>query len=454
MTRRAVVVTAASVVSPLGVGLKAFAENLLAGKSGVGMLSGFDASSLPVRIAGEVRDFDPRPYVQPRKALKLMARDIQMGVVAARLLATESGVPLDQFDPTRLGVVFGSDMVQNALEDVYALYHACLVEDASPASILQQFAPRGAFAGACSTLADDGRRFEFDRWGGEMSGRVFPLFMLKHLPNMAACQASIALNAQGPSNSVLQAEASSLLAIQEAARIIERGAADVMVAGGMGTRITPLVFVQSILGRQLSRRNDAPELACRPFDVARDGMVMGEGGGALLLESEEHALARGAKPLARIVGSGAACVSRSNPNYQPGKSLRLALARALADSGWSASDVGSVNADGYGAAAGDQVEAEAIRDVLGSDVPVFAAKGYFGNLGAGSGAVELAASLVGMQHGLVPATLNCEELDPRCPVNVVRREPLPGKAADRILKFNQSLEGQAVAVALERWTGS
>jgi 3-oxoacyl-[acyl-carrier-protein] synthase II len=254
------------------------------------------------------------------------------------------------------------------------------------------------------------------------------------------------LDARGPNNSIVQGAASSLLAVIEAATVIERGLADAMLAGGSGT----LVANSSLPFRgweQLSQWNGPPEGASRPFDARRSGIVPGEGAATILLESREHAERRGAKLLARIAGFGRRFEPVRPGQPLAGAAIEQSLDAAMNGAGMQPADVGHVNAHGEGSVGFDAVEARAIHKVLG-EVPVTAPKSYFGDLGAGSGAVELAASVLALMHGRVPPTLNYESPDPACPINVIHGAPL---ASDKpAIVLNQSSTGQAAAVVLAR----
>lgn len=418
---REIVISGVGVLSPIGTSRAEMWSSIVARESGVRRLSAFDASALPVQIGGEIPNFDGKAYVPVKKSLKVMNREIQLGVSVARMAVKDAALDPTQVDPERFGVICGADLMQDAIPDITPLYQACIADG----------------------------KFDFAPWGRVMGQHVFPLFMLKYLPNMAACHMAIAFDALGPNNTVTMGGASSLLAILEAVRVIERGAADVMLAGGAGTRIQPLKYVQSCVGADLSRRNDDPARAMRPFDRDRDGYVNGEGGAIFVLETRAHAESRGAKILARVCGGGRAAESRGAHQPLTGSALARAMRAALADAGWQRSDVGHVNADGLSTRAADVAEAGAIAETLGP-VPVTAPKSYFGFLGAGSGAVELAASIAGFEQGLVPPTLNYRTPDAACPLDVVCDEPRSGRAAERVLAVNQSFAGQAVALAIEK----
>jgi 3-oxoacyl-[acyl-carrier-protein] synthase II len=269
--------------------------------------------------------------------------------------------------------------------------------------------------------------------------------MLKYLPNMVACHVAISHDARGPNNSHSLRECSSLMAMGEAVRVVERGHADVMIGGGTGSRVHPLLWARSTL-LDVTRRNGAPEGLSRPFDALRDGFVSGEGAAAFVLERREHAVARGADIVARVVGYGSSFEACPNGRPVSGAATRRAIVAALRSAGLEAADIGHINAHGLSTVDDDRAEAEAITAELG-DVPVTALKSYFGNLGSGTGAVETVASILAIQHGRVPVTLNYERPDPACPVNVISREPLTG-AKPVALLLNHSMTGQAVAMVI------
>jgi len=418
-----VVITGVGVVSPIGIGNEAFWNSLSEGRSGVRRLDLFGQTDLeeldlPPPFGADVADFDPKQYVRPRKSLKVMSREIQLAFAAADLACTDAGLPDRPIDPERLGIVFGADMLPCELSELAPAFRGCLVDG----------------------------QFEYDRWGQTAMAELYPLWMLKYLPNMPACHIGIAQDARGPNNSLTLGEVSSLSAVAEAVRVIERGHADAMIGGGTGSRIVPGSWARAqILG--ISRRRDDPTTIMCPFDARRDGTINGEGAGAFLLERRSCAEARGARILACILGF--ASTFESCPNGRPlqGRAIRGAIAGALADAGMAADAVGHVNAHGASTVWDDRIEAQAIRDVLG-DVPVTAPKSYFGHLAAGTGAVEMAASVLGLQRGLIPQTLNYRQPDPDCPVHVVRERPIP---ADRptALILNHAHSGQAVAMLVQ-----
>jgi 3-oxoacyl-[acyl-carrier-protein] synthase II len=289
-------------------------------------------------------------------------------------------------------------------------------------------------------------RFDFGQWGDKGLSEIFPLLMLKYLPNMPACHVAIARDARGPNNTITLGEVSSLLAIAEAARVIERGQADVMLCGGVSSRIHPLHWVRSTLG-ELSHREHDPAGACRPFDADRDGMVQGEGAASFVLESRRHAIARGAAVLGQLRGIASAFQPPKVHSPESESALHRAIRGALRSAGIDPSEIGHVNADGLSTVEDDRREARAIRDCLG-DVPVTAPKSYFGNLGSATGAVEMVASVLAFEAGVIPPTLNYERSDPECPVNVVAGLPLEVQRPTALL-LNRAPTGQVVALVVE-----
>jgi 3-oxoacyl-[acyl-carrier-protein] synthase II len=416
--REQVVITGLGVVSPIGIGRASFWQSLLSGTSGVGYITQFDASSLPVAIAAEVRDFDPKRFVRPRKNLKVMARDTQFAMAAVELACEDARLDASQVDPDRCGVVFGADRIRNELDEIASTYRACL----------------------------EANRFDFRRWPTAGAEATYPLLMLKNLPNMLASHISIAKDARGPNNTICSAEVSGLLAVAEAASIIARGVADVVFVGASASRFHPLDWVRSCMIDALSRRRDSPQAASRPFDQDRDGQVRGEGAAALVLESRNHALRRGAAMLAQVAGWGAGFDTGTNGSSKAALGICFAIQSALRQAGLEASAIGHVNAHGLSTVVDDRREAAALASIL-PEVPVFAPKSYFGNLGAASGAVELAASVLAIAQGVVPMSLNCERPDPQCPVSVIRDGPCWSRAATAIV-VNRTTSGQAAAVLI------
>jgi 3-oxoacyl-[acyl-carrier-protein] synthase II len=414
-----VVVTGAGIFSPIGIGREAFWDALYHGRSGIGLIQSFDTRNLPIRTAAEILDFDPRRHVSNRKQIKVMCRDAQLGVAAAELACRDAGIGPGTIDPERFGVVLGADRICCALDTCEPTYRACSVDG----------------------------KFEFSRWGEGMTV-AFPLGFLKVLPNMIASHVSITEDARGPNNTIHQAEASSLLAVSEAMNAIHRGAADVMLAGGASSQLNPFDRVRHCVMGILSRRQDDPTAACRPFDADRDGQVIGEGAAVFVLERRSHAVARGATILGEVVSAASACDMRTSGKPADGDGLCRAMAAALKQAALRPADLAHVNAHGISMPEDDRIEAQAIARVV-PDTPVTAPKSVFANLGAATGAMEMAASLLALNAGFVPMTLNYEHPDPACPVRVVHGEPLASAKRSALL-VNRTPYGQAAAVVLSR----
>jgi len=413
-----VVITGVGVVSPIGIGKDRVWEALCSGRSGVRSIGRLRDSGLPVEIGAAVDDFDPKALVRPRKSLKVMARDAQLGVAASVLACDDAGIAQGGVDPERLGVVLGADPIGSAIEDSEPTYRACMVDG----------------------------RFDYARWGKEGMAATFPLNFLRVLPNMVASHVSIAHDARGPNNTIHQGEVSSLLALIEAARVIQRGMADVMISGGASSQTKPFDWVRHCVMGMLSPGRPDPATVMRPFDADRDGQVLGEGAAAYVLERRSHAEARGARVLARIRGWASNYRPRNSPAPRE-SSIGRALAAAVQNAAIEPRDVGHVNAHGISMPEPDRIEARAIRHCLG-EVPTTAPKSYFGNLGAAGGAVEMVASVMALADGRIPATLNYRQPDPDCPIRVVHGDPLPSPMPTALL-LNWTAIGQAVAVVLE-----
>ena len=418
---RDIVITGVGVVSPIGIGPDAFWESLRTGTSGIRPIDLFDSSGLRTPYGGQIPDFDPKLYVRPRKSLKVMSRDIQLGFAAADLALADAGIVAGRIEPDRFGVVVGADMIYADIEDLELTYRRS---------------------------QRDGT-FDFGLWSEAIHEELHPLWLLKHLPNMTASHVAIAHDARGPNNSIVLGDVSSLLAIGEAVSVIRRGWADVMLTGGTGSRLHPTGIVARGEA-SLTRAVDDCQRICRPFDRDRVGMLDGEGAALFVIEARDHAERRGARIRGRILGAASRCEPHRPGAPRTGSAVRLVIEAALAQSaiagGPAAAELGHVNAHGGGSVEADRIEAAAIAALLG-DAPVTAAKSFFGHLGAGGGAVELAASVLGLEHGLVPATLNYETPDPRCPVNVVHKAPLAGRPGTA-LALNVCSMGQAAAVVV------
>ncbi len=417
MTNREVVITGLGIVSPIGVGREPVWEAIVARRSGVRPLPQLATAGWVAPFGGEVVGFDPKELIQPRKSIKVMSREIQLASAAAELAWQDAGLAEATIDPDRFGVIGAAGLLYCELEELRLPFMAWVKQ----------------------------QDFDIEAWSRQAMGEMYPLWMLKYLPNMPACHIGIRYDARGPNNTIAEGDVSSLLALSEAADTIRRDLADVMIVGGTGSRINVTDFLWHAGARVARDGADDPATVSRPFDAARRGMVYGEGAAKIVLESRDHAERRGVRPLARVAGW--AC--RNEPaaeTLQPtGRAIGRALEAALAAAGLQSFHIGHVNAHGISTREDDRIEAQAIHDVLG-DVPVTAPKSYFGNLGHGSGMVELAVSLLALQRGVVPPTLNYETPDPECPVNVVTDVQPTDRAA--FVKLNHNTTGQAAAVVI------
>ena len=437
---RPVVITGVGIFSPIGIGADAYWASLAAGRSGISRMQLVPYCAAPRCYGGEVAEFNEttikKQYLkekEQRKRLGVMCREIQMGVASAWQAMEHAGLNLGEINHERIGVDFGANLML------------------SPPDVLHDPAQR--------CVNGDSTEFLFDRWGtgGQNAGgdsgmgAMEPLWLLRYLPNMPACHISIFADARGPSNSITLEEASGNLTMGEATRIISRGHADMMIAGTTGTRLHVVKAMHAALWDRLADSDDPPATWSRPFDKNRMGQVLAEGAATFLLEAEPVARERGARILGRILGAGSSCVVKRDGEPDCRRALANAMRAALSDAGLEPSDVGHINAHGLSTEEADADEAAAILEVFGEagrQVPVTAIKSYFGNAGSGCGTLELAASVLGLQQGLIPPTLNYTTPDPDCPLNIVRGEPQP--APNKIvLKVNFTRMGQASALLVE-----
>lgn len=371
---------------------------------------------------GRIEDFghlNPVQHRAIRKGLKLMCREIQMGVAAAQRALSDAGSGIGQYDPERTGVVFGCDHIVTLPEE---------------------------FTSAVARCMDRERGFEFQEWGRKGLAAVTPLWLLKYLPNMPASHVAIYNDLRGPNNSLTYREASANIALGEAAAKIRRGLAELMVAGATGSSLAPLRSIQLAVHSPWAQNGDDPSMACRPFDRDRSGSVGGEGAAALVLEGLAEAQARGARIYGEVLGHGSSLVIDRDSVADIRRASANAMRAALDSAGLRARQVGHVQAHGAASRQGDIDESRAIQDVFGPPpaVPVTAAKSYFGNLGAGGGCVELIAGLLALRQQRLFPVLHCTHPDPACPIQVVTTDGVaPGRT---LLNLNYTPQGQASAV--------
>ena len=380
-----VVVTGIGVVTPIGTGADAFWDGLLSGRSGAGRIEAFDASNHPVQIACEVGDFDATEYMDARNVARA-DRFTHMAVAAARLAWQEAGCEEAGFDRTRVGTIIGTGI------------------------------------GGLSTIEHEHQSF--------LSGgvrRVSPFMVPKLMPNAAAAGVAMTYGLGGPSFAPVSACAAGAHSVGEAYHAIQSGSADAMLAGGSEAALTPLSLAAFARMGALSRRNDEPERASRPFDAGRDGFVFGEGAGILVLERRESAEKRGANILARVTGYGASSDAHHLTQPDPdGAGACRAMLAALAEAGAEPSDVDYINAHGTSTPFNDRIETVAIKEALGPEakrIPVSSTKSQTGHLLGAAGAVEAAAVVMAIDRGVIPGTINQDEPDPECDLDFVGEGP-------------------------------
>ena len=376
-----VVVTGLGAVTPIGNNVAEYWSGLTSGRNGVATISLFDASRHACRFAAEVKQFDPAGFIEPKDA-KRWDRYCKFGVVAAKQALDDAGLKITEANADRIGVSVGSGV------------------------------------GGLLTMETQAHVLE-----GKGPGRVSPFTVPMMIPNMATGLAAIALGAKGPSSAVATACAAGSNAIGDAFRLLQLGKADAMVCGGAESAITPLGVAGFASAKALSFRNDDPATASRPFDKERDGFVIGEGSGLLVLETLSHAEARGAMILAEIVGYGTTCDAHHITSPTPGGVGGAAAMRlALDDAGLNAESIDYVNAHGTSTPANDSNETAAIKSALGhraSSIPVSSTKSMTGHLLGGSGGIEAVACVLALQHNVVPPTINYSNPDPDCDLDVV-----------------------------------
>ncbi len=394
---RRVVITGIGVVSPNGIGRKAFAEAIVEGRSGVGPIESFDTSGQRVKIAGEVKNFEPTAYLgEHKKNAKAMSRAVGFAVGAASLAAEDAELNPNKLDPERFGVCMGTGITPM---DV--------VELAGPIA-------RG--------LSPDGR-LDLGRFSMAQMESMCPVWLLKHLPNMAAAHISILHHAMGPNNTIVTACAAGTQAVGEAFRLIARGDTDVMLAGGCDSRLDPLLMVAYTSLNAVSLSARPPAEVSRPFDGERDGFVLGEGAAVLVLESLQRARRRRAKIYAEVVGYGSSFDAYGLTRPEPdGKGAAISMRNALREAKIDPLDVDYINAHGTSTRLNDIMETVAVKRVFGDrarKIPMSSQKSMVGHLIGASGALEAAATALSLERGVIPPTINQAVRDPACDLDYV-----------------------------------
>jgi 3-oxoacyl-[acyl-carrier-protein] synthase II len=413
MEGRRVVITGLGVVSPLGNDVDHFWRALVAGQTGVGEITRFDHSGQRVHIAAEVKDFDPEDYLEKRRARRLDLFS-QYAVAAAKSAADDAGYD-PRSEPERCGAVMGSGV------------------------------------GGVLTL-----QRETENLIEKGADHTSPLLIPMMVTNMAAGQVSIVLGIRGPSSAICTACAAGADAIGYAARLIRHGGADVMFAGGSEAPINDVCVAGFAASRALSMRNDDPRSASRPFDAGRDGFVIGEGAGCLVLEELEHAKARGARIYVELggVGMSADAFHMTKPD-ETGRPQALAMLSALNEAGLAPGEIGYVNAHGTSTPAGDSAETLAIRHAFGEhagSLAVSSIKSMTGHCFGASGALEAIATILTIVNSLIPPTINLTDPDPECDLDYV---PLQARfrRVDAAVSNSFAFGGHNVALALRRFDG-
>ena len=411
MNRR-VVVTGVGLVCGCGIGTEESWKNLLAGESGIGPITHFDATGFDCRIAGEVKSFDPLLWVE-KKDLKKTGRFIQLAMAASDFAVRMSGIEITPELAPAIGVYIGSGI---GGFDVIEREHSKYLQ------------------------------------GGP--GKISPFFIPASIVNLASGHVSIRYGAKGPNSATATACSASAHAIGDAFKIIQRGAADAMIAGGTEAAITPMGVGGFAAMRALSTRNDEPQRASRPFEADRDGFIVGEGSGVLILEALDLAQKRGAKILAEIVGYGMSgdAYHITQPAECGDGGYRVTLA-ALKDAGISANDVSYVNAHGTSTPIGDALETMALRNVFGpraKKVPISSTKSMTGHLLGGAGGLEAGISILAIRDQILPPTINYEKPDPECDLDYV---PNHARKAEVVYAVSNSFGfgGTNASLIFRRW---
>lgn len=426
MKSRRVVITGMGQVSPLSLTLDGFWDALKSGQSGIRPFTWPDGISAPVNVAapaqftGSIDEFGATDAGQKKaikKALKVMSREIQMAVAASCKALNHAEIQIGQFPADRVGISFGSDYILTTVDDVIDGIRSCC---------------RKSF---------DGKTFEFSRWAKDGLPKMPPLWQLKYLTNMPSSHIAILNNFHGPSNSMTLREASIGAVVGESMEMIKSGRTDIMLVGTTGSRIHPIKMIAATQQEVL-----APEKCC-PFDLNRQGTVLGEGAGALILEELDHAKKRDAPIFGEVLAGSYRIRYDREKNDHRREVVASALKNVLHRSNMQIDEIGHINAHGLGSQDSDRAEAHAINDVFGERskaIPIAVTKGFFGNLGAGTGSVELIASVLAMKNGAIFPSLNFATPDPDCPVSPAQDNDTP--SGNSFIKIAVNPQGQASAI--------
>jgi len=396
--KRRVVVTGMGVISSLGKDINTFWNALKEGKNGISLVTKFDCSDLPTKVAAEITDFDPFEYIDKKEA-KRMDQFTQYAMAAAKMAVESSGLDLEKVDKYRMGVIVGSGIggIQTLEEQ-----HLVLLEKGSK--------------------------------------RISPFFITMMISNMASGRIAIEYGAKGFNECVVTACATSNNAIGDAFKVIQRGDADIMITGGSEASMTKLSFAGFCAANKAMTESPDPNNACKPFDMERDGFVMGEGAGILILEEYEHAVRRGAEIIAELVGYGCTCDAfHITAPAENGEGSARAMQLAIADAGIAPEEIGYINAHGTSTPHNDKNETAAIKTVFGEHaykLAVSSTKSMTGHLLGAAGAVEAIATCMALKEGFLPPTINYRNPDPECDLDYV---PNQGRKADIRYALSNSL---------------
>jgi len=412
MKKKRVVVTGIGVISPVGTGLNKFWDSLINGKSGIDKITHFDTSNLLTKIAGEVKDFNPENYIE-KKELKRLDRFTQFAISATKMALEDSGLNLSTVDKTRAGVILGSGIGGSS---TWEEQH----------SILLNKGPK----------------------------RVSPFFIPMMIVNMASGQVSMTFGLKGPNFTVVTACASGTNAIGEAFRTLQRGEADIIISGGTEAPITELSLAGFSSMKALSTRNDEPSCASRPFDRERDGFVMGEGAGIIVMETLDNALKRNAKIYGEVIGYGATADAYHLTQPAPeGEGASRAMKAAISDAGISPNDVDYINAHGTSTPLNDKFETMAIKNAFGEHaykLAVSSTKSMTGHLLGAAGAVEIVATLLSIYNDEIPPTINYENMDPECDLNYVPNRAIK-RTVNTALSNSMGFGGHNACVIVKKY---
>lgn len=418
-TEEDVVITGWGAITPLGLNSLDFYNSLLLGKSAVSELMAIGDDRSEIYAGASIVDFDPKQHVQPRKTIKVMCHEIQIAFAAAMQAAKASGIASGTIEPSRIGTVFASEVIFSEMSDVESVVRLC---------------------------ANDGQ-MNHAAWSTTAMDNMYPLWMLKALPNMAACHVGIALDARGPNNTVTTEWTSSLNAILEAFNVIRRGRADVMLVGTSSSRINPTRMLQRYQEDYAPAALNVAQ-TCRPYDANRTGIVPGEGAATIVLESRSNAIARGA-PILASIASTASVFQPSKTSRWSGsqKGAQRALETLLLRAHQTPKDLDHINGNGNGGLIADRNESLGIA-AIAHNTPVVSYKGAIGDSIAAAGLIELVASLEGMNNHRIAATTNFESATTDCPIRVIAHEPKP-RTGNYFAKISQTPHGHTAGVLIK-----